>query len=702
MFDLLVQFLTQIGGGPGAPENNLVRFGLPAIFWAILFLAAWSRRREEKQPRESLLLVGFGLFFAREFFMFLHTAGKVLSGPVSSTHVATIEPLEHALAVSAVIVISAAFLRYILDKETLSHLYLVSGLAMVGIGVLISFMTWPGQHALDPALNFHNTAGGWSMHITKVVFIIAAMIILIRHKGWVRNVVVVALSFLLASVLLAMANAYTGRAYGDVICPISNNLHIWAVPIFGFVYFREQSLAKKKAERSLALYRGNLEKLVEQRTAELSTTNEQLMLEVSERRRAENAAEQWAVGMSRLNEISLLLNATLVPDEICKLIVTQAAGLLDCAAAGLFRMDEDGRTVLGIASYGMVEGGVDGLRIPVVDSPVLLQLISGNEPLIIDDVRTDRRIPESVWKHFPMRAVVGLPLLGTGEIQGILFLVEPQPRIWQTTEIRLLGNFANRAGVAWENAYLHKQLEKTAVLEERQRIAAEMHDGLAQMISTLALRNDQAAQMIEDGRTAGASHELAEIQDIISLAGSDLRRSINALREQPGPPCSLQDSIATLLRNDRRESLPELRFSSTIAEMLHLKPAYQDQITSIVQEALCNARKHSRATVVTVTLERAGDRYIISVKDDGIGFDVERAERLSGNHFGLSIMRARALRVGADLTIDSSPANGTRLLLSWPAVSERGAGQPIGRGMGTEDRLLAALDSEKGKILWQN
>lgn len=229
-----------------------------------------------------------------------------------------------------------------------------------------------------------------------------------------------------------------------------------------------------------------------------------------------------------------------------------------------------------------------------------------------------------------------------------------------------------------------------------------MHDGLAQMISTLALRNDQAAQMIEDGRTAGASHELAEIQDIISLAGSDLRRSINALREQPGPPCSLQDSIATLLRNDRRESLPELRFSSTIAEMLHLKPAYQDQITSIVQEALCNARKHSRATVVTVTLERAGDRYIISVKDDGIGFDVERAERLSGNHFGLSIMRARALRVGADLTIDSSPANGTRLLLSWPAVSERGAGQPIGRGMGTEDRLLAALDSEKGKILWQN
>ena len=278
MFDLLVQFLAQIGGGPGPPENNLVRFGLPALFWAVLFLVAWSRQRREHLPRERLLLFGFALAFAREFFMFLHTAERIVVGPEFAAHASFIEPLEHALSVSAVLVISAAFLRYILDDVQQPRRYLVLGFAATGAGLLFSLVAWPGQHAADPGLRFNDTSGALIMHLVKVVFIGLAIFILIRNKGWVRNVVIVALSFLFASVVLGLINSLLGRSYDYILCPISNNLHIWAVPIFGFVYFREQSIARKQAEDSLAVYRDHLEHLVEQRTAELSLANDQLQL----------------------------------------------------------------------------------------------------------------------------------------------------------------------------------------------------------------------------------------------------------------------------------------------------------------------------------------------------------------------------------------------------------------------------------------
>ncbi len=861
MFDLLVQFLTQVGGGPGPAENNLVRFALPALFWAVLFVVAWSRQREEKLPRERLLLFGFALAFAREFFMFLHTFERLYVGPASVAHGSYIEPLEHALAVSAVLVISAAFIRYILDDAVLPRRFLLLGIGAVVVGIVISLLYWPAQHTADPSLNFHNTAGGWFMHITKAIFVAAAIFILLRHKGPVRNLVIVALSFLLVSVILTLINTFTSRAYGQALCPIANNLHIWAVPIFGFVYFHEQSSAKKQAEQSLAAYRGHLEQLVGQRTSELSTTNRQLQREIAERTRAEayiaqrNAqlsaqnqiaatiskslnldevlhaaleqtidllqmdggcimlldaagnltphiccrarancaavqgapsdgaclqaawralragepvivtgddlargrsaaaydsasclllsaplvahgealgaltmsaaaianiseqqlailtavgqqigvavengrlyqeAEGWAQGMSRLHEISLQLNATLEPAEICCLIVEQAAALLDCSAAGLFRLDEEGQTAVGVASYGLVAGGVDGMRLSVTESANMRRLLAGGDPLVVEDVRSDARFPPDLWQRYPMRAVLGVPVRGTGDIQGVLFLVEStDTRQWQAAEIRLLLNFTNRAGVAWENAYLHKQLEWAAALQERQRIAAEMHDGLAQTISMLALRNDQAAQLLEDGKMAPALLELAEIQDIIGLAGVDLRRSIASLARNPRPRCSLQEALDALLHNDLNGQMPPIRFDNGLNEPLILPPEQLDQIVPIVQEALLNAARHAQAAHLTVRLQRRDDCCAVSIADDGRGFEIAAASGQPGNHFGLSIMRARAQRIGGTIEIESLPDRGTCVLLTWPAPQENPHGAGPQAGMDAGEKSYAGFN----------
>ena len=136
--EIFLLFLTQVGGGPGTPENNLVRFGLPAIFWAILLAVAWNRQRHQDLPRERLLVWGFGLAFFRELFMFFHLSEKILNGPGHTTHSSYVEPLEHALAIAAVIVITAAFLRYILDDALLPRRYLAIGLGATSIGFLLA------------------------------------------------------------------------------------------------------------------------------------------------------------------------------------------------------------------------------------------------------------------------------------------------------------------------------------------------------------------------------------------------------------------------------------------------------------------------------------------------------------------------------------------------------------------------------------
>jgi signal transduction histidine kinase len=832
LLDLVIHFLAQIGGGPGPAENNLVRFALPALFWGVLFIVAWSRRRSDPQPREQLLLFGFGLFFAREFFMFLHTFERMVLGPQSPTQRSYIEPLEHALAVSAVLVISAAFLRYILDEPTLPRRYLLLGLSAVGTGVVISFILWPAQQAANPGQPFHSTIGAVLMHGIKAVFILAAIFLLVKNKGWVSNVVILALSFLLISVLLTFVNTFTGRAYASVICPISNNFHIWAVPIFGFVYFREQSIAKREAESKLATYRGHLEQLVDRRTAELAAANEKLKLEVAERTRAqavvtsrnaelstqnliaatisrsldleellhaalnqsihllemdkgcihlrnavgdletvgycqradacaekgtrpacifiadaqrsvqtlqpvtrsgeyalpatsradgvnsglrltvplvahnkalgamtlissnksciskgqkailasigqqvgvavENArlyreADQWAKGMSRLHEISLELNAILDPDEICRLITMQAATLLNCSSAGLFRIIEEEDEVVGVASYRMADGGVDGLRLPLSTSLMIKHTIEFGEPVPIEDVRSDPRISPGLWEHYPMRALLLVPVGGTGDLQGILVLVEAaRTRYWEPSEIKLLQNFANRAAVAWENANLQKQIEWAAALEERQRIAADMHDGLAQTISMLALRNDQAAQLVEQDARGPALDELADIQEIISLAAGDLRRSIASLRESPRPPNSLQEELGALTWHDADGRLREILFMSDIETAVHLPPEELDQILCIVKEALLNASRHAAAEEITIRLGQQDNTLSLSVEDNGQGFDMDALDGQDGNHFGLSIMHARAQRVGGQLTVQSAVGRGTTVLLDW-------------------------------------
>jgi two-component system nitrate/nitrite sensor histidine kinase NarX len=282
-----------------------------------------------------------------------------------------------------------------------------------------------------------------------------------------------------------------------------------------------------------------------------------------------------------------------------------------------------------------------------------------------------------LWiERLGVKALICLSIGSPQDRLGFLFLMDTRAaRPWRTEEIELVESFVNRAAVALVNANLHKQLEWAAALEERQRIAANMHDGLGQTLSLLGLRVDQVSELVASGAIRASTQELNHIRELIEQATSEVRRSIASLQEAPRPQRSLQDQLGELLDQYAQEPGPPVYPSIEIQEPLFLPPEYEDQILPVVQEALLNARYHAQAHQVRLILERQADQVSIIVQDDGRGFDLKSVQNNSQGHFGLSIMRARATRIGAGLQVDSAPGHGTRVILAWAQNGHRHPGR---------------------------
>jgi signal transduction histidine kinase len=854
LLEFLRTFMAQFAGGPGPAENNLVRFALPALFWAVLLIVAWSRQRHEDLPREKLLIWGFGLALFRELFLLAHLSAQILNPSLHHTLCPIVEPIEHALALTSVVVIAGAFLRYILDDAGLARRYLQIGIGAGAVGVLVTLLLWPRELVSNPNVQFHQTLPSWLLHGMACVLLAIAIVVLVRKQGWVRNVVLVALSFFFLGEFLVLLNFATNRAHSTVLCPLANSFHIWAVPLFGFVYFREQSIDKQRAEAKLRSYRDHLKDLVAARTAELRKANEKLQQENRERVQAEreiarrnaelaaqnavaatisqslnldtilNAAleralavlgmesgciylvdpndgglvlqvskwdnsegewpadgelerlckdiscdaakgtrpattnqscssqedglqmlvsipliaqgravgaltlgtqrtdaitpgemdlltaigqqigmavenarlyretERWAEGMALMHELSVFLGSTLDPEEIDDQITRLSAKLSGCPVTSLYQWDDEQQVAFVVSSYGENGSAIQGAPLQLGDSPILSQLFSERKSIAINDAQEDPRIPSSLRQSFQPKTLLCLPVWGAGKPLGFLFIMDPgRTRRWRANEIDLLEAFIDRAAVALEKAHLHKQLEWTAALEERQRIAAEMHDGLAQTLSYMGLKTDRAAELLDSGHIQQVRGEFRLMQEAIGRAARDVRHSIASLQAPPQPRQSLQDELRQIADEVAEDGEPQVKVDDGVKTPMFLPASELEQVSRVVQEALLNATRHAKAQQITVYLKRSDSNIELIVEDDGQGFDPEEVSASGDDHFGLSIMHARAARIGGQINIESAIGHGTRVMLNWP-MSEIPEGGRGGNGRRSRYREGLALE----------
>lgn len=269
-------------------------------------------------------------------------------------------------------------------------------------------------------------------------------------------------------------------------------------------------------------------------------------------------------------------------------------------------------------------------------------------------------------------------LVVEGRVIGALCVGDRQEDRFSEDAPALLSRLASAAAVAIENARLYEQAERLAMLEERQRIAAAMHDGLAQALYAQGLMLEQVGEQLGSGEVETAGHLLDRARKNLEQASTEVRRSIANLQDEPFRQKTIQELLADLVQQQAREGGCRIDWQAELDGSLILPTEEARQVAGIAQEALANARRHSGASRVTIRLAQAGGQARLTIEDDGRGFDPTTPPADGRRRFGLKILAARAAQLGGQFFLDSAPGRGTRVSLTWP-VKEQAAALVSGR-----------------------
>jgi signal transduction histidine kinase len=235
-----------------------------------------------------------------------------------------------------------------------------------------------------------------------------------------------------------------------------------------------------------------------------------------------------------------------------------------------------------------------------------------------------------------------------------------------------LRRFATQAALAIESARLHRQLQALAVTEERERIAREMHDSLAQVLGYVNTKAQAAQTLVRNGETIRASEQIGQLAEAARAAYADVREGILGLRTSLPGERGLYAALAEYLSQWQAQSGVAVELVTSADQAPRLSPGAEVQLLRIVQEALANVRKHAGAQHAEVSMETTGDHFIVTVTDDGAGFAPTAPPREGGPRFGLATMRERAEAIGGTFTIESTAGQGTRITVRVPLTGKSG------------------------------
>ena len=278
--------------------------------------------------------------------------------------------------------------------------------------------------------------------------------------------------------------------------------------------------------------------------------------------------------------------------------------------------------------------------------------------------------PGSVCRH-----VTALPLTSRGRQVGMLHLMFAEATELPAAMSPLLQAIGDLLGVTLENARLARENLRISLMSERQLMANEVHDSLAQGLTFMRMRMSLLRDAVRQQDELRAFKYWADVDDALGNSHRRLRELITYFRSQMDPQGLVHALQATAETFFDRTGVA-MEFVNRTADCC-VAPEREVEVFHIVQEALANVGRHAEAKNVRVTLDRHGENFEVVVEDDGGGFaDAGGAEAAdAAGHFGLSIMRERARRLGGELAIDSAPGAGTRVRLHFPAVDFQGGGR---------------------------
>jgi signal transduction histidine kinase len=299
------------------------------------------------------------------------------------------------------------------------------------------------------------------------------------------------------------------------------------------------------------------------------------------------------------------------------------------------------------------------------------QVLETQEPLACFDALADPRIDKEAARLLGVKSVLAVPFVVKDRVVALAIICTfEEHRVFSEAQVALVKGMADAVALAIENARLYQQVRTLATLQERDRLARELHDRLAQALGYVNMKASLTADLLGSGQVERARASLLEMKELVKGSYTDVRESIFGLRATAASGPGFLPTLEEYLAEYRTHYGVDARLVVDEASPPELSAEVGLQVTRIIQEALTNVRKHAQASKAWVRARRKDGWVRISIEDNGQGFDPDQVAREAGGTLGLQIMRERAESVGGTLRLDAQPGRGTRIVIQAPVRAQ--------------------------------
>lgn len=365
-----------------------------------------------------------------------------------------------------------------------------------------------------------------------------------------------------------------------------------------------------------------------------------------------------------LYDVAASINISRDLDDLLVRFLRIMNDVVHAKAATLRLLTDDGKMRL-ISSVGLSDEVVEQEKLVSVQRCLCGQAVTGGDIVSQQSVKQCSLFAGHNFFEDDDIEMIAVPLQYRGETLGVYNLFVEKPGLVNREDIKdLLISIGRHMGMAIEKSRLDEEAKNISILQERNMLSSELHDSLAQTLASLKYQVANLDDSINGGDEQTAEREIAQIENSLDEAYTELRELIAHFRapfDQRGLVASIEKSVERF-----RKDTGILAFFQNEWGDEELPSTLEMQILRIVQESLHNIRKHSQAHAVRILLRRnPNDSHLLMIEDDGTGIIDPILDGKPGEHVGLSIMEERAQRLGGDLTIESEVGEGTRVTLRF-------------------------------------
>jgi len=376
----------------------------------------------------------------------------------------------------------------------------------------------------------------------------------------------------------------------------------------------------------------------------------------------EQRVRQRTEALEALHRVALEISVLTDRQTSLELVADQARLLVDADGSVILLRDSEGLRLA--AAAGSV-------------ATLVAEGVTPGVPIAERAIREERSVQGPGEPVPGMRCIeCATPLRGPrGSVLGALCVGRMSDEAFDPESVDTLERFGVHAAIAVENAQLYDQVRSLSTVRERERLARELHDGLAQVIAFMSAKGEAASAHLEAGRTGEARRQLEEMRGMVEQARLDIREAILGLRA--AAVITDEGLVATLESYVRRLGrTADLSVRVRDAGWRALAPEAELHLLRIVQEALTNVRKHSGRHEAEVLLDMRDGVAVLEVRDSGRGFDSAAVHE----GMGLGSMRERAREAGGELELRTAPGEGTLIRVCVPVSPAEGVGGAAAAG----------------------